>query len=200
MSKLWLACGGILLASSLQAGTIYDDVLAAPSGVDSIETDGPLYDSFSTGASSGTLSNVELLLYAGGAADGPITVGLYSDNGTTPGSLIAVLETFDDSTLRGGFQLVTLVLAANPGLSAETRYWIGVFGETADGWAYTTDTSGTGVAGEYYSNSGGTSQNEDGGGFQMEVGITPAPEPSTFFASMLFALAMFRRATRPLQR
>jgi len=120
-----------------------------------------------------------LLLYAGGAADGPITVGLYSDNGTTPGSLIAVLETFDDSTLRGGFQLVTLVLAANPGLSAETRYWMVFSGRRQ-------------TVGLYHGHQWNRRrrrvlqqlrrhvQNEDGGGFQMEVGITPAPEPSTF--------------------
>jgi len=202
MSKLPIACGGILLAWSLQAGTIYDSTQQIADGADPIEyagpfvSSGPLYNSFSTGATSGTLSNLELLLGAPLVVDGLIAVGLYSDSSTTPGGLIASLGTVDDSTLTGSYNLVTVILTANPDLSAGTRYWIGLSSDaTGARWDYTTDTSGIGVAGEYYSNSSGTSPNVDGGGYQMEVEVTSTPEPSTFLfgASMLATLAMLRR-------
>lgn len=207
MSKLWMVCGAILLASSLQASTVaYDSTQQTTDGAAPIEFVGPLYASFSTGATSGALSNLELLLGLGEAPDGLITVGLYSDSGTTPGSLISDLGAFDDSILTSGPDLFTVALTANPELSAGTRYWIGLSSSgTLAGWDWTSDTSGTGVDGEYYSDRFGTYPNDGDRAYQMEVEVTAssAPEPSTFFfgASMLAALAALRRrATRLLQR
>lgn len=207
MSKLLMVCGAILLVSSLQAGTVvYDSTQQTTDGSDPIEFTGPLYDSFSTGATAGALSNLELVLGLGEPADGLISVGLYSDSGTTPGSLISVLGTFDDSILTGSPDLITVTLTANPELSAGTRYWIGLSSDATEaGWDWTFDTSGAGVDSEYYSNTFGTSPNDGDSAYQMEVEVTgsSAPEPSTFFfgASVLAALALFRgRATGLLPR
>lgn len=68
---------------------LYDALNSETSGADYVFADGPLYVSFSTGASPVTLSDVMAKLTAAqGAASGSMTVGLYSDAGTRPGSLL----------------------------------------------------------------------------------------------------------------
>src|ERR1039458_10888752 len=93
MRRLLGVCGGLALALSLRAGTIvlYDSTEQASTGVDSIADLGPLYDSFSTGASSGALSYLGLLVgippTSGGGAGARFSVGLYAENHTAPGPL-----------------------------------------------------------------------------------------------------------------
>lgn len=199
MSKSIIIWGGLLLALSLRGDTIlYDSTPQASNGYDGIQSFGPLYDSFSTGANSGALSNLELLLNSPAPTDnGSFSVGLYADNGSTPGGLISGLGTVNDSSLTSSNSLIDVALTANPILSPGTTYWIGLTGTTSANWSWTTDTSGVGVSGELFSNKNGTFQNNDYGGYQMkvEVGTSAVPEPSTLFISALTlaGLVLFRR-------
>ena len=200
MRRLLGVCGGLALALSLRAGTIvlYDSTEQASTGVDSIADLGPLYDSFSTGASSGALSYLGLLVgippTSGGGSASSFTVGLYADNDTAPGPLITDLGTVSDSSLTGSVSLIDVVLTADPVLSSDTRYWIGLSGTTAAYWAWTIDTSGPGVNGEYYADVEGTFPTNPFGGYQIEVEINSTPEPSTLFlGASALALVLLRR-------
>jgi hypothetical protein len=196
MSKSILICG-FLLAFGLQADTIiYDSTGQASGGSDPIESFGPLYDSFSTGANASTLSNLELILNSADPSDnGSFSIGLYADNGSMPGSLLVNLGTIDDSSLTTSNSLVDLSLAADPLLAGDTTYWIGLVGATSSEWSWTADTSGLGVAGQFFTNSTGTFTNIPGGPYQMQVSTSAVPEPSTLFTSALAlaGLALFRR-------
>jgi hypothetical protein len=212
MKRLWMILACLLLfCAGTQAGTIvYDSTGQGSEDTDSVQSFGPLYDSFSTGTASGALSGLQLLLSGGGgggggdfmAADisfGPYTsVGLYADNSTAPGALIATLGDIGDSSISGPNSLIDLSLVANPVLSAGTRYWIGLVGfGTSTTWNYTYDTSGIGVEGEYFANPNGVFDNDPEGGYQMQVSVGggAVPEPSTFAltAGAFAALALFVR-------
>jgi hypothetical protein len=212
MKRLWMILAGLaLLSLSAQAGTavvVYDSTGQASSGSDAVQGFGPLYDSFSTGTASGALTGLQLLLggVGGGGDDfkaldglGPYTsVGLYADSSTAPGALIATLGEIADSSISGPNDLFDLSLATNPVLAAGTRYWIGLVGfGTSATWNWTLDTSGIGVAGEYFANQDGVFQDVVDGGYQMQVtvGGGAVPEPSTFAlsASAFAALALLVR-------
>ena len=192
-----ILCGAFLFAGSMHAGIIvYDSTGQASNGADSL-TQGALYDSFSTGANSGTLSELVLLLDGDQTSAGSIAVGLYADSSISPGALMTTLGTINDSSLTAGLSLVTVTLGTQPALSTGTRYWIGLVGTSSTGhWSYTFDTSGIGVNGEFASNFTGTFPNNPDGGYQMEVELTAAtPEPSTLIlgAGALAILAAFLR-------
>jgi hypothetical protein len=123
---------------------------------------------------------------------------LYADSSTAPGALIATLGEIADSSISGPNDLFDLSLATNPVLAAGTRYWIGLVGfGTSATWNWTLDTSGIGVAGEYFANQDGVFQDVVDGGYQMQVtvGGGAVPEPSTFAlsASAFAALALLVR-------
>jgi hypothetical protein len=197
---------GFVVAWSLQASTIYDSTEQTTAGADPIENFGPLYDSFSTGGSSGQLSSLQLLLRTDNTLQGFFAVGLYGDSSSSPGALIANLGTVPDSSLTSEVSLLNIVLSADPSLSSDTRYWIGLSGITSGYWAYTQDTSGIGVNGEFSNNQFGTFSVNPNGAYQMEVGVSTsaAREPPTglFSVSALSALAMLygRRAKQLAQR
>ena len=197
--KVLMVCTGLVLACSLRADvTLYNSTGQATSGSDPIQSFGPLYDSFSTGVNAGVLSKVQLLLSGDNISPGSIAVGLYGDNSTTPGSLITDLGTVSDSSLTAAVSLFDVALGANPTLSAGTRYWLGLSGTTTGNWAWTTDTSGIGVDGEYFSNMTGVHPNNPDGGYQMmDVEVSGVPEPSTIslLAIMLASIATFCRGS-----
>ena len=180
---------GLLCASTLHAeGVLYDDTAGATSGGDGIGgAFSELYDSFSSGATGGTLTGLKLLLEGDSASAGTLDVDLYSDNSTKPGTLIARLAAVNDSELSNSASLVNISLTSNPGLAPDTRYWIVLSGTTDDAWEWTDDTTGTGVANEYEGNNlQGVSTNNAGGPYQMEVteGTSSAPEPATWLLSL----------------
>src|SRR5271157_2677831 len=176
------ACGAAFMVSALapedvSASVFYDNLSATQVPGDPIATLGPLYASFSTGNSHVWFTQADVLVSATNPGDGDtFAVGLFSDNSTSPGPLIAS-ETFNDSILSTTTGLVDFVPSSPKSLSPETRYWIGLFSPGAPGsliWSVAADTSGIGVANEFYFNANGLSPNIDGP-YQLRVLATPEP-------------------------
>lgn len=177
-----LGCAGQTLAS-----TLYNNLNEPTLTSYSIYTGGPLADSFSTGAST-TLIDVEVLLELQGSAVGSVQVSLLanhtSDNDpSSPGFYLTSIGSIDDTSLYGGATptVYTFTLTTPYALSADTRYWIELSSSDSSNanWAYDSDDSGVGVAGEYYYfYSGGTYSNTSGP-YQMEVDASAISEPAT---------------------
>jgi len=190
VSKILGLGSALVLCLSLQASTIlYDNTAAFPDGSDPIAVIGPLYDSFSTGANSGALSDAEFLLSGDPTSNGSISVDLFADSGgPSVGSLIVKLGTINDSQLSGSPGIITLNLLATPQLAANTRYWIGLTGPNSSAlWSWSLDTSGVGVASEFFTNAGNINAGipsfaSDQGAYQMEIALgSPIPEPASLF-------------------
>jgi hypothetical protein len=183
----------ILLAAAApicRAGLIYDNLSQASGGSDFVGqgglVDGPLYGSFSTGAGAGVrLTGVQLLLSNGGGSSGITSIGIFnSNNGTSPpspGTLYAAIGTVSESSLSATASVWNVSLVSPLSLAANTRYWVGL--STNNGavmqWWYSSNSAGTGVTGEYFSNNNGTFQNVGDGPYQMSVSVTAVPEPTT---------------------
>lgn len=165
---------------------------------DSVAGFGPLADSFSTGGTSITLTDVKVDLGTG-FLDPSATVSLLGDNSTSPGSLISTLGNVNVSGAATVYDLSGLSLS----LAANTRYWIEVSAtDSSIIWPWSTDTSGTGVGSEYFYYQNGVFPNTEGP-YLMEVsGISGAsvPEPPVLplFALGFLAMAYLgrRRFTR----
>jgi hypothetical protein len=180
-----VVCVAVAPSLSAYGDTIVFDSItgAAPAGSDSISALGPIYASFDSESNSGPISLLELVLREPSPPDSQaIDVGLYADNSATPGALISTLGTISDSSLGSAYTVFTVNLTANPDLISNARYWIGLTSTGTAKWAYTGDTSGAGVSGQYYSNSFGTLPDADGP-YMMQVALssTAVPEPSAFF-------------------
>ncbi|MGH6992800.1 MAG: choice-of-anchor R domain-containing protein [Caulobacteraceae bacterium] len=195
------ALGALVVTVSAGAATLYDNIGATPYDAEAIEAYGPLAASFST-SSATTLTGVEVLLYLPEDPAATTTVDLLADNSTSPGTLIATLGTIDDSMLNGGDNPVSL--ATDQALAADTRYWIELTSnDDAISWDYAANPSGPGVAGEYWSDNRGVTQNgyDDNGPFQMDLtaGAAGVPEPATWALMVLgfgaLGWALRRRGT-----
>jgi hypothetical protein len=195
-----------MLASALHGSTIYDNTGAATDGADCVDytTCGTspdseqLYDSFTSGGAPEQLVELNLILSGDSTSSGAVQAGLYSDNSTEPGALIADLGSLSDRALSNEAAEYDVTLAVDPFLAANTRYWIGLSGTTTAEWAWSLDTSGLGVANEYYSNPTGTFPNSEGP-YQMWVTVTETsetPEPASFllFAAGTGLLGLLRRS------
>lgn len=191
----------------LHADAIFDNSTAASGGADCVESDnanatcngfpqgGQLYDSFSAGAVSAPITEIDLVLNGDPASSGSVSVGLYADNASMPGSLLASLGTVNDAALSFTMASYDIPLTAMPVLEPNTRYWIGLSGDTSAGWSWSSDTSGVGVAAEYFSNPNGTFPDVFGP-YQMTV-VTGAPEPGTFYLTTIgIVIAGFIRSRR----
>jgi len=172
------------------AEVIYDNLSQSSAGADTVNASGlvhgPLFNSFSTPTGTGAgfvLTDIQLLLSAAGVPAGSTSIGIYSNNAAAsppmPGSLLATIGTVSDSSLSGTASVWSVSLASPLSVAAGTRYWVGL--STNDnangGWSYATTSNGTGVAGEYLSNSTGTFSNVGNGPYQMKVSVA-VPEPS----------------------
>jgi len=191
----FLVCVG-LLATAANAGSVilYNNLSASTEDYDEISDSifGPLSDSFSTGASSVRLTDVKVLLELFGSPTGSVTVSLLSSNETTmpypsPGSTLLSIGTVSDTSIPPvPLHTPTVVDVPVPSysLAANTRYWIqlgSTNGSTA-GWDFSLDTSGTGVASEYFANPKfGVTPNLGNDPYQMQVsGFTGTiPEPTS---------------------
>jgi hypothetical protein len=190
-----------------RADVLYNNLAATPDGLlDNIGSDwGPLADSFSTGASSFDFTSLTVLL-AGTESTGTITAYLLSDSSTSPGTVLDTIGQISETGITGtpsDFTLNTSIV-----LNPDTRYWIELTDtDNAATWAWSYDTSGPGVAGEYFSNYGGTGSprvvaNVNNGPYQMEVSgtsLASVPEPRTIsllLAAGLVGLALLRARTK----
>ena len=181
VKRISLVIGGLIaFAASTRATVIYDG-LSFAGGADSIAGFGPLYDSFTSAGSSQIITGLKLKLGGRRGGPGQITVGLFSDSGTSPGALIATLGIINDATIPfgpDGFGDVSLSLSSMPLLAASTRYWIGLSDTGATVWVYSGDTSGVGVSGEYFANQLGVAPNIYGP-YQMILSVSIPDSGST---------------------
>ncbi len=158
-----------------------------------------IYASFTSDGSAGTLTGLKVSLDASPGGKAPpqaISVGLYADNGTAPGSLIADLEDFTDTLLPSGIFSVTL--DSNPALDPNTRYWIGITADNLVGWDFVTGDSGAGVSGEFYEqNSVSANDGEPTTAPIMQVtesdSGTPEPASIILFGGGAAVAALLRR-------
>ena len=168
---------------------------------------GPLGNSFSTGSSSFTFDSLtvdlsnQLLTPAtasalgispcSGAICGTTTAFLLSNSSGSPGTVIGVLGSLNNSVLSGTPQDFTFDTFAPVDLQPDTRYWIELTStDNNSWWAYDGSLNG-----EFFSNfEGGNawivfSDGTGGAAYQMEVagtsGANSVPEPSAI--SLLFA-------------
>jgi hypothetical protein len=192
---------GLVCAGTLHAeGVLFDDTAGTEAGGEGIGGSfTELYASFSSDATGGALTDLKMQLFCPADCTGTLDVSLHSDSSTSPGGLIAQLGTLSDSVLADS--LVDILLTSNPTLAPNTRYWIVFSGTTDDGWDYTNDTSGIGVANEYQGdNVEGPASNKSSGPYIMKVteGPVATPEPTAWLLSLgaagVFGLVRRRRA------
>ena len=132
---------------------LYGNLSATIADYAGVDYQGPRYNSFSTGSSPVTLTDVKLNLDLLDGPRGSMTVGLYSDSSHTPGTLLTVIGTLDDHLIAEHGGVSDFPVSPGFALTANTRYWIGVSTSNASlaGWATTEDTAGTGNIGNEYS-------------------------------------------------
>ncbi len=197
--------GLCVAVAQADAAVIYDNLSASSSGADGVSAEigfGSLYDSFSTGTSGFGLNQIQVLL--GGNPDaGALQVSLLSDNNIAPGLFLANIGTVSDSQLSSTLAVFTFTLSAPILLAANTRYWVELSDNastpTSAVWSWSFDTSGVGVAGEYFANSCCISANPGNGPYQMSVSGS-VPEPSTWAMMLIgfagIGVAAYRRSKR----
>lgn len=195
-----LVCLAGALASALPANTVvYNNLSESSAGADGVGFVGPLYDSFTSGA-AGSITGLQLMMSGDDTSPGTLDVGLFADNSTSPGQLIAALGSVSDSALSETPATYNISLTATPLLTSDTLYWIGLYGTTTGEWSYDYDDSGIGVANDYFANQLGVFSNVNDP-YQMSVieGSSTVPEPASGLliatGAALFAL-LFRRAAR----
>jgi hypothetical protein len=188
----------LAIAGGARAAAIYDNLDATPGGADPVDQEvfGPLYDSFSTGGTAYDLRSISLLLSLSGPANGGETdVALFADDDGAPDTTpILDFDVLPDSQLTGSPEVYST--ETNYVLAANTRYWIGL--RSTDGglaqWSWSLDTSGPGVAGEFFANQSGVFPYTDGP-YQMELSDVAVPEPAAW-ALMLVGVGAVGFAAR----
>src|SRR5690242_3231869 len=99
----------------------------------------PVYDPVAFGvAGNGQAGSVSI--------PGSVAVSLYSDNAGVPGTFVAFLGAFPDTSIPSGDSLLRITLSTPLPLPAG-RYWIQLSGNTLSGvkWIQAGDDSGSGV-------------------------------------------------------
>jgi hypothetical protein len=195
--SLLVVGAGLALAGIPASATVLYDNLSAPiDGEDSISSIGPLADSFSTGGSVMSLTDLKVRVSGDPASNGDVGISLLADNGTSPGAFIATLGSIAAGSL--GTDLVYDFSLASPiALASNTRYWIELTTLNPSAtWPFSFDVSGTGVGSEFFANSTGVTSNFDGP-YLMRVSAEAAtvsePAAVSLVGLSILALAMLRR-------
>jgi hypothetical protein len=217
-------CVGLQSSAPARATVLYDNLDYPSTFADSVRAtnpttgaadDGPLADSFSTGAGPFTLTDVKIRAQEQSrtpTVNGLVTVSLLSDSGTSPGSVLAVLGTFGDSQLsRTNSTVLDFTVAGGIALDPDTRYWIELttdnnsragWNGVGNGLDSTTTAYGTGPGqwgiggeGEYFFVGGAEAEggyptdvfpNGPGISVPYEMSVSGAvPEPSTWAMMLL---------------
>jgi hypothetical protein len=225
LSKRAIAIAVIGIASirpfgPAHATVLYDNLSVSSGGSESANTTpfsfdppisltfGPLYDSFSTGPSGFSLSQIGLLLTAPVADGGSFTINVLSGQ-TFPGAAVFAAGTFSDSLLSAALSNFYVNFAPQS-LVANRRYWVELSTTGSVEWSFAPNATGTGVVGEFTQDQTGVFCNTVGGScensvppFQMQLSdaqVAAVPEPSSWammilgFASLAFAARRRARA------
>ncbi|MBZ5580559.1 MAG: hypothetical protein LAP40_28755 [Acidobacteriia bacterium] len=214
--RVWQVLGVLTaLSVSAQADVLYDNITGVTSEnsvaiYNDGSSGGPIYNSFSTGTFAGSLTNVEVML-GFPLPDPPATISidvtLYGDS-LSDNPDLSTATSLGTIAFTGAAGAYTASLTANPLLSANTRYWIGLsttqttgsvltdpgwsFGQATDGFSI---AGGPGVSNEFTAiGTNSSSANSSSTiAFQMIVdGTAAVPEPSPFipFAAILGLLGL----------
>jgi hypothetical protein len=182
-------------APQANAGAIYDNLAQSATSVWGISSYGTLADSFSTGASAVTVTDVQLYLGAASPADGAtFLISLFPDEGTTPigGAPLAVITGLDSSL--SAVTLVDYVFTTPAALAANTRYWVVLAagaGNTSVGWQKADTNGGTGTTSEYNYFASTVFGNSSLAPFQMQVNVSSSsatPEPASGSLMIVFGV------------
>jgi uncharacterized protein (TIGR03437 family) len=190
---------------------LFDELNAAMAGSDSVMTFGPLAQSFSTGPSAVSLTDIMAKLnipqsgqfgalpnrragrnagvdLPAASSSSMVTVSLYSDAGLQLGTLLATIGSLPDSSLPSAGTVKSFDFPVNPPvpLSPNHRYWI-VFSSmnTVAGLVWTSDTTGIGGANEYYIFQGGLNPDTFQGPYQIRVTASTPTTPGPTVTSVL---------------
>jgi len=183
------------LASAVSAEVLYDNLSSPSYGVDPLTGWGPpLFNSFSTGASGFNLGDVQLLL-SGSPSPGSLSVDLYSDSSTSPGTPLLRIGILSDNELPLTLSVVDFPLSSPYVLAANTRYWLvldslgsldsltslaSTKGSTAYwSWCWPLDQNAIGPAGEYLGYGTSVFPASDGPYQMLLSGTSAVPEPAT---------------------
>jgi len=185
-----------LVWTPASATVLYDNLSASIDGEDPIASFGPIADSFSTGGSAMSLTDLKVIVSGAPTSTGDISISLLADNGTSPGALIATLGSILAGSL--GIDVVYDFSLVSPiALAPDSRYWIELTTLNASAtWPFSFDLSGTGVASEFFFSAGEVGPNFLGP-YLMQVNAEAAlvPEPATIglLGLSMVALAILRR-------
>jgi len=174
--------GPYQMALSDTKAAIYDNLGSLNAGADPVvglPLFGPLADSFSTGSAGFNLADVKVLI-SGAPSAGFISVALYSDNSTSPGTLLRTVGSLSDNALPSSLSAVDFPLASSYALAPNTRYWLMLSStdNSTAAWGYSFDLQATGVAGEYFAN---------------QLPVVPLPGAILLFGPGIAGLAVARR-------
>ena len=201
MQRLLLAFAAALLFASVANAdsSPFNNLSASSDGADTVVLAAPLADSFSTGANPFNLTSVTVELETGSlqalvpgtfsSPNGSVTMTLLSNAvGPTPGMVLDTIGTLSDSSVTSSLADYTFTLSSPYTLAANTTYWIELTSDNGSSifWSYSFDTSGPGVADQYYINVLGVEPNW-GGPYQMSVNGNSAQVPEPGMLLMLAA-------------
>jgi len=191
--SLVVVSAGLALAGIPASATVlYDNLSASISGEDFVSSSGPVADSFSTGGSAVSLTDVKVMVSGDPTSTGDISVSLLADGSTSPGGLIATLGSIVAGSL-GTDVVYDFSLVSPMALASDTRYWIELTtSNDSVTWPWSLDVSGTGVGSEFFANSSGVSPNEFGP-YLMQVNAVPEPAALSLIAISILALGILRR-------
>jgi hypothetical protein len=204
MKFLYLLCLAGAFASTLNADTIiYDNIGESNAGADGVDFAGPLHYSL-TSVTAGQETDLQPILSGVDTSSDAVDVGVYADNSTTSGELMAVFGDVDDSLLSDTPDVYDITLTAFPLLTDDTLYWFGLSGTTSVEWHYNYDMNGIGIAEKHFANQTEAYSNYyDPYQISVKGGVSVTPEPSgtLLVTAGLGVLALLpRRAALRLNR
>jgi hypothetical protein len=205
MKFLYLLCLAGAFASTLNADTIiYNNIGESSAGADGVDFAGrPLHYSL-TSVTARQETDLQPILSGVDTSSDAVDVGVYADNSTTSGELMAVFGDVDDSLLSDTPDVYDITLTAFPLLTDGTLYWFGLSGTTSVEWYYNYDMNGIGIAEKLFANQTGAYSNYyDPYQISVKEGVSVTPEPSgtLLVTAGLGVLALLpRRAALRLNR